>query len=40
MDPETIRSLAALLLSSPGKGDDPLISLLPGSQLKRTFKLH
>ncbi len=40
MDPETIRSLASPVLNSLGIGDDPLISPLPGSSLKRTFKLH
>lgn len=40
MDPETIRELATPLLNALGIGDDPLISPLPGSSLKRTFKLH
>ena len=40
MDPETIRELATPLLNALGVGGDPLISPLPGSQLKRTFKLH
>jgi len=40
MDPETIRELATPLLNALGIGDDPLISPMPGSSLKRTFKLH
>ena len=40
MDPKTIRELASPLLNSLGIGDDPLISPLPGSATKRTFKLH
>lgn len=40
MDPETIRELASPLLNSLGIGDDPLISPMPGSAIKRTFKLH
>ena len=40
MDPQTIRELASPLLNSLGIGDDPLISPMPGSAIKRTFKLH
>ena len=40
MDPETIRELASPLLNSLGIGDDPLISPMTGSAIKRTFKLH
>ena len=40
MDPKTIQDLASSLLNSLSIGDGPLISPLPGSALKRTFKLH
>ena len=40
MDPKTIQDLASPLLNSLSIGDGPLISPLPGSALKRTFKLH
>lgn len=40
MDPKTIQELASPLLTSLGIGDAPLVSPLPGSAVKRTFKLH